>query len=213
MSRCQWPVSRWTGEYRLRLMTDDASPESVGGTIGRPPPVIRGACFMLLVVGVASVMFSLPVVLGPSSARCHLARTWIDQANDDKKDWNNVDIGERKPKDVPCDEAIPLADGIRTDEKKPEKTATVPSESVLRIQNGLAMVMGAGMAVSGFVVLRTLSRHARNLALGFAGAGVVIQALGIFSLLVFAFVFYAFAFSPASREIWPRAPRPERGAP
>ncbi|HYH50041.1 MAG TPA: hypothetical protein VEG38_10895, partial [Acidimicrobiia bacterium] len=119
-------------------MTDDPSSERLGGAVTRPPSVVRAACFMLLAVGLASLMFSLPVVFNPSSARCHLARTWIDQANDDKKDWNNVDIGGREPKDVPCDEALVLADGIRVKEKEPDKTASVPSESALQIQNALA---------------------------------------------------------------------------
>ena len=188
-------------------MTDDASSESVGGRAARPPTVIRAACLLLLVVGLASVMFSMPVVVDPSAARCTLARTWIDQANTDKKDWNNVDIGGREPKDVPCDEAIPVADGIRTKEKDESKTATVPSDGVLRIQNVLAVIMGAGQAAAGFIVLRKLSRQARNLALGFGGAGVILQVLGIISLAVFAFVVYALAFSPASREIWPKVPR------
>jgi len=210
MSRCQWPVCRRTEDYRLRLMTDDSGSERVGGTVARPPSVIRAACFMLLAVGLASVMFSLPVVLDASSARCHLSRTWIDQANDDKKDWNNVDVGGREPKDVPCDEALVLADGIRVKEKEPDKTASVPSESALQIQNALAVVMGAGQAVSGLLVLRRVSRQARSMALGFSAAGIILQVLGIFSLIVFAFVVYAFAFSPASREIWPREPREPR---
>ena len=188
-------------------MTDDAGSETVGGAVGRPPAVIRGACLLLLVVGLASVMFSLPVVADPSSARCHLSRTWIDQANTDKKDWNNVDVGGRKPKDLPCDEALRLADGIRLKEKDESKTATVPSDSALRIQNVAAMMMGAGQAVAGFFVLRRLSRQARNLALGFSGAGIILQVLGIISLAVFAFVVYALAFSPASRAIWPKVPR------
>ncbi|HYH52154.1 MAG TPA: hypothetical protein VEG38_21640, partial [Acidimicrobiia bacterium] len=134
----------------------------------------------------------------------------IDQANDDKKDWNNVDVAGRTPKDVPCNEAIPLAEGIRIDEKDPSETASVPSESALQIQNVLALVMGAGQAGAGFLVLRKLSRQARSLALGFSAAGIVLQVLGIFSLIVFAFVVYAFAFSPASRQIWPREPRQPR---
>lgn len=191
-------------------MTDDASSEHVGGAVTRPPSVIRAACFMLLAVGVASVMFSLPVVFNPSSARCHLARTWIDQANGDKKDWNNVDIGGRTPKNVPCNEALVAADGIPVKEKDPSKTASVPSESTLRIQNFLALVMGAGQAGAGFLVLRRMSRQARSMALGFSAAGIVLQVLGIFSLIVFAFVVYAFAFSAASRAIWPREPRAPR---
>ena len=194
-------------------MTDDASSGTVGGTVGRPPGVIRGACLLLLAVGLASVMFSLPVVVDPSAARCHLSRTWIDQANTDKKDWNNVDVGGRKPKDLECDEVIRLADGIRIKEKDESKTATVPSDSALRIQNVLAVIMGGGQAVAGFFVLRRLSRQARNLALGFSGAGIILQALGIISLAVFAFVVYALAFSPASRAIWPKVPRAAGPAP
>lgn len=192
-------------------MTDDAGTGDVGATTGRPPPVIRGACLLLLISGLASVIFTVPVVLDPSAAQCHLARTWIDQANDDKKDWNNVDTAGRKPDDVPCEEAIPLADGIRTKEKDPSKTATIPSESALRIQNVVAVLIGVGQAVSGFLVLRTLSRQARNMALGFSGAAIILQVLGIISLGVFAFVVYAFSFSPAGREVWPKLPRPERG--
>ena len=187
-------------------MTDDATP----GTVTRPP-VIRAACLLLMLSGVASLVFSIPVVMNPSSAQCHLTRTWIDDANTDKKDWNNVDLGGRRPKDLPCDEAVRLADGIRVKEKDPTKTATVPSDSALRIQNLMAAFLGLGQGVSGFFLLRTLDKRARTLALGFSGAGIVLQVLGIISLGVFAFVVYALGFSPASRQIWPRQPRPGRG--
>jgi len=164
-----------------------------------------------MIVGFASVMFSLPVALDPAKYQCKLSRVRLDKANTDKKDWNNVDIGGRKPKDVPCQEAVGLADGIRIKEKDPSKTATVPGDSALRIQNVMAALLGVGQAASGFFLLRTLSRQARNVALGFSGAAIILQILGIISLLVFAFTVYALAFSPASREIWPKEPRPERG--
>src|SRR5687767_1685180 len=130
-------------------MTDDVTP----GTATRPPPVIRAACLLLMVSGMASLVFSIPVVLNPSSAQCHLTRTWVDDANTDKKDWNNVDLGGRRPKDLPCDEAARLADGIRIKEKDPTKTATVPSDSALRIQNLMASFLGLGQGVSGFFLL------------------------------------------------------------
>ena len=192
-------------------MTDDAGIGDVSATTGRPPPVIRGACILLLISGLASVIFTVPVIFNPSAAQGHLARTWIDQANDDKKDWNNVDTAGRKPDDVPCEEAIVLADGIRTKEKDPSKTASIPGESALRIQNVAAALIGVGQGISGIFVLRTLSRQARNLALGFSGAAIILQVLGIISLGVFAFIVYAFSFSPAGRELWPKVPRPERG--
>jgi hypothetical protein len=198
-------------DYGLQPMTDDATSGSVG--VSRPPPVIRAACLLLMVTGLASVVFSLPVVMDPSSAQCHLSRTWIDEANDDKKDWNNVDIGGRRAKDLPCDESVRLADGIRLKEKDPSKTATVPSDSALRIQNVLASLLGVGQAVSGYLVMRKLGRQARSMALGFSGAGIILQVLGIISLGVFAFVVYALAFSPASRAIWPKQPRASGPAP
>ena len=209
MSWCQWPLRRGTDDYGLQPMTDDASREVVGRGTGGLPPVIRAACLLLIVTGLASVAFSFPVVLDPAAARCHLARTWVDEANKDKKDWNNVDVGGRKPKDVPCDEAIRLADGIKTKEKDPAKTAAMPGESALRIQNVVAMLIGIGQGAAGFTLMRTLGRMPRNLALGFGGAGIIMQVLGIISLGVFAFVVYALAFSPASREIWPKGPPPE----
>src|SRR5581483_9784165 len=191
MSSCQWLLRWGTDDYGLQPMTDDATTGNVGRSAGRLPPVIRGACLLLMVSGLMSLAFSLPVVADPSSAKCHLTRSWIDQANTDKKEWNNVDTGGRKPKDLPCDEAVRLADGLRIKEKDPSKTATVPSDGALRFQNVAAALLGVGQGVGGFFVMRTLSRQARNMALGFSGAGIVLQVLGIISLGVFAFVVYA----------------------
>jgi hypothetical protein len=159
-----------------------------------------------MIVGAVSVMFSVPIVLGPAKAQCTLSRTWLDDANTDKKDWNNVDTGGQKAKDVPCPDAVRLAEQVPTNEKG-TKRIRVPSESALQIQNLLAVGLGAGQAASGFYVIRTLSRRARMAAIILSVAGTVIQVLGILSLGVFVFVVYAFAFSPASREIWPREVR------
>jgi hypothetical protein len=171
------------------------------------PTIIRGACILLMIVGAVSVMFSLPVMLNAASARCQLSRSFIEQANKDKKEWNNVDAGGQKAKDVPCPDAVRLAQQIPLNEKGTRKV-TVPSETALQTQNTIAAVMGAGQAVSGFYLIRSLSRWSRNAALGFSAAGIILQVLGILSLGVFVFVVYAFTFSPAGREIWPReAPR------
>ncbi|MGH9010573.1 MAG: hypothetical protein ACRDYF_12115, partial [Acidimicrobiia bacterium] len=170
------------------------------------PTVIRGACILLMIVGLVSVLFSLPVALGPAKAQCQLSRTWLDDANTDKKDWNNVDTGGQNAKDLPCPDAIRLAEQVPLNEKGTKKV-TVPSESALQIQNAVAVAMGVGQAASGFYVVRTMSRRSRIAAIGFSVAGTVIQILGILSLGVFVFVVYAFVFSPASREIWPREVR------
>jgi hypothetical protein len=156
-----------------------------------------------MIVGLVSVMFSLPVMLDPAKARCQLSRTWLDDANSDKKDWNNVDTGGTAAKELPCPDAIRLAEQIPLNEKGTKKV-TVPGESPLKIQNGLAVAMGAGQAASGYFVIRTLSRRARIAAIALSVAGTVLQVLGILSLGVCVFVVYAFAFSPASRQIWPR---------
>ena len=159
-----------------------------------------------MIVGFVSVMFSLPVALNPAKAQCTLSRQWIDNANTDKKEWNNVDTGGVKAKELPCADAVRLAAQIPRNEKG-TKTIVVPSESALQIQNSIAVAVGAGQAVSGFFVIRSMSRRARIAAIAFSVAGTVIQVLGILSLGAFVFVVYAFSFSPASREIWPREAR------
>jgi hypothetical protein len=170
------------------------------------PAIIRGACILLVIVGAVSVLFSAPVVLDPANTRCHLARTWLNDANTDTKAWNNVDTGGQKATDLGCADAIRLAGQIKLKEQG-TKTASVPGESALKLQNAVAMLLGFGQAAAGVLLLRSMSRGARNAALAFSAFGIVLQILGIFSMLVFAFVVYAFTFSPASRELWPKEPR------
>ena len=162
-----------------------------------------------MITGFASVMFSVPVILDAAGARCQLSRSFVDQANKDKKEWNNVDTGGQKAKDVPCPDAIRLAQQIPRNEKGTKKIP-VPSESALSTQNFVAAVMGAGQAVAGFYLIRSLSRWSRNAAIAFSGVGLILQVLGILSLGTFVFVVYALTFSPASREVWPRE-GPQRG--
>ena len=162
-----------------------------------------------MVTGMASLLFSIPVVMDPSAAQCHLTRTWIDDANTDKKDWNNVDTGGQKPKAVPCADAVRLAQQIPRNEKDTKKIP-VPSESALSTQNFVAAVMGAGQAIAGFYLIRSLGRWARNAAIGFSGISLILQVLGVLSLGAFVFVAYALVFSAASREVWPRE-GPQRG--
>jgi hypothetical protein len=182
------------------------STEPGAGRVGRPPAIIRIACLLLVVVGFLSVMFTAPAVLDAAGGRCQLARVWLDDANTDKKPWNNVDTGGRKGKDIPCPDAIRLAGQIRLKEKG-TRTASVPGETALRIQSALTVVMGLGQAISGTMVLRRLSRPARTAAIAFSALGIVLRILGVLSVGLFALVVYAFLFSPAGREIWPREPR------
>jgi hypothetical protein len=156
-------------------------------------------------VGLGSVMLSAPAVVDPGKTRCQLARTWLNDANTDSKAWNNVDTGGQKAKDLVCADAIRLAGQVRLHEKG-TRTASVPSEGAMRIQAGLTVLLMLGEAASGWLVLRQLSRPARTAAIGFSAFGIVLRVLGILSLGIFVFVLYAFAFSPASREIWPKEP-------
>jgi hypothetical protein len=168
---------------------------------------------VLVIIGLGAALFSLQVVVDPAGARCGLSRAWLDAVNEDKKEWNNVDTGGKKGKELACADALGLADEIRLEEKDPSKTATLPSESVLRIQYLISLIIGAAQVWSGIAVLRTRSRLARNIALGSSAAGLllpagfIVQFLGIFSALIFVFLGYALAFSPASREIWPKEVR------
>jgi hypothetical protein len=177
---------------------------SVDGT--RPPPIIRAASILLVVAGIVSVVLSFPTVVDPSGARCHLSRSWLDEVNTDKKEWNDVDTGGTQAEDLACADAIRLADQIRLKETS-DKTASVPGETALRIQAALAVLMSAGQSIAGTLVMRRLSRQARNVAIAFSAVGIILRILGIISIGVFVFVVYALAFSPASREIWPKEPR------
>ena len=175
----------------------------------RPPPIIRAACILLLVVGVLSVVLSFPTVISPSSARCQLSRSWLDEVNTDDKEWNNVDIGGTVAKDLSCADAIRLADQIPLKEKS-DKTASVPGETALRIQALMAVLMSAGQAAAGTIVMRRLSRQARNVAVAFSAVGIVLRILGVLSIGVFGIAVYALVFSPAARQIWPKEPREGR---
>jgi hypothetical protein len=159
-----------------------------------------------MIVGVASVFFSLPVVFDPAKYQCQLSRVRIDDANTDKKDWNDVDTAGQKAGDLPCADAVRLAREIRVNEKG--KKFPLPGETALQAQNGVAVALGLGQAISGFSVIRTLNRRARIVAVVLSLiAGFFFPVLSLLSVGVLVFVTYAFAFSPASRQVWPREVR------
>jgi hypothetical protein len=159
-----------------------------------------------MIVGAVTVMFSLPAMLDGANARCHLARARVNQANTDRRDWNDVDTGGKKAKDLSCADAARLYEQIRVKENG-DRTLRLPSESTIENQNLVAVVMGVGQAVSGFLVLRSASRTARYAAIAFSALGLFLAVLDVLSIAVFGFVLYAFAFTPASRELWPKEPR------
>ena len=161
---------------------------------------------MLMIVGVVTAMFTFPVMLDAGTARCRIARNAVEQANTDRNDWNNVDTGGKKAADLPCADAINLVGQIRQKENS-DKFKRVPSQSAVANRSAVAALMGVIQAISGFSVIRRRSRLARNAAIGSSTVGLFLPVLGPLSFVAYAFVVYAFAFSPASREVWPKEAR------
>jgi hypothetical protein len=158
-------------------------------------------------LGVLSVLLAMPAIINPGGIQCSLARSVIEDANHDPKKFNDVDIGGPEVRDLSCSEALPLADGVRTDEKDAGKTASVPSTLLIRNRGVLSEVVAGGQAVTGFLTLTSLRRRTRSAALTFVALGVVVPVLGLLSVGVLGFVIYALAFSAPSRELWPRQAR------
>ena len=183
-------------------MSDDDKP-APGNVAASPAPVIRAGCAALIVLGAMSLFMAVPALFDPAGVRCSVARTLIDNANNDDREFNDVDTGGMEVENLECPAAIQLAEGIRRDEDK-DDTFSIPSESTIRIRGALTALVAAGQAVSGFVTVRTLSRQARMAALVLATLGLMFPVFGLVSLAVLVFVVYALAFSASSRETWPR---------
>lgn len=192
--------------YCLRGMGDQEAPDGAGR---RPavPSVIRAGCLSLSMLGVVSLLLAVPSIINPDGLRCTLARSYIEDANDDDEQFNDVDTGGRSVDDLSCDEALTLAEGIRRDADS-DRTVSIPSESLIRNRGLMSVLVAAGQAVTGFLTLTTLRRRTRTAALVFTGLGVVVPVLGLVTVGVLGFVVYAIGFSAASREIWPGRARP-----
>src|SRR5207244_2569082 len=133
-------------------MTDHEAPE----TVGRPPTIIRVACILLMVLGFGSVAISFSPAANPATARCRLSRDRIDRTNADKKTWNNVDTGGRKAKDLACADAIKLVSQIRLSEKGTGHDSA-PTETAVRIQGMVGIVLGLGQGIAAAMVARRMT--------------------------------------------------------
>ena len=162
-----------------------------GGRVRRPGSLVRIAGFVLMGLGVLLAALSGPAVFDPSGTRCTLARTLIDDANDDDEKFNDVSIDGDDADDVECTQAIRLAQRIRTDEDDADELEELPSDTAVRTQGTISSIIGIGQAISGFVVGRTRHRRARTFAVSFAALGLVFPLLGLISLAAMAFVIYA----------------------
>lgn len=176
---------------------------------GEVPPIIKAGCYALTALGVMSLMLALPSLFDAGGVQCTIARSLIQDANDDEAGFNDVDTGDQEPGDVPCGQAVALAEDIPVEEDEPE-THPVPSEGAIRTRGGLSLVVSVGQAAAGLFTLRTLQRRARTAALVFAAAGMVVPVLGLVTVAVLVFVVYALAFGQASRQLWPRPERRPR---
>ncbi|MGH8990026.1 MAG: hypothetical protein ACRDZ7_00665 [Acidimicrobiia bacterium] len=170
------------------------------------PPVIRGGCLALALTGVVSLFLTATAILNPKGVQCSIAKALIEDANDDGRDFNDVDIGGREARDVDCDEAITLAGTIRRSEGGDE-TRSVPGASLIRNRGLMSSLVGIGQVIGGFMTLGTLQRRYRTAALVFSILGVVVPVLGLVTVAILGFVVYALGFSSVARELWPQKPR------
>jgi hypothetical protein len=184
-----------------------ATDKTSGDGGGRPavPGVIRAGCITLIVLGVMSLLLASPALLNPGSVRCSLARAVIEDANADEEGFNDVDTGRREPRDIPCDEAVTLAQQVRRSEDS-ARTVSIPGTGLIRNRGIMSAIVAVGQMVTGFLAI-TLQRRWRTAALVFAVLGVVVPVLGLVTVAVLGFVVYALGFSSASREIWPTKAR------
>ncbi len=170
------------------------------------PAVIRAGCLTLAILGVISLFLAVPTILNPDGVRCSLARTLIQDANDDDESFNDVDTGRREADKVACDEAVLLAEQIRR-KADSDKTMSVPGESLIRNRGLMSAAVAIGQIVGGFMTLGTLARKWRTVALVFAVLGVVVPVLGLITVAALGFVVYAIGFSTVARVLWPPRPR------
>ncbi len=186
-------------------MAEDKTPGGAVGGRAAVPPVIRAGCITLGVLGVVSLLLAFPAIVNPASVRCSLARSVIEEANDDEEGFNDVDTGRREARDIRCDEAITLAETVRRSEKD-DRTVSIPSAALIRNRGLMSAIVAVGQMVAGFFTI-SLQRRWRTAALVFTALGVVVPVLGLVTVAVLGFVVYALGFSTASREIWPGRPR------
>lgn len=186
-------------------MGDDRTPDSRGE---RPvvAPVLRAGCLALAVMGLASLFLAMPSILNPGGIRCSIARTLIDDTNTDSEDFNDVETGEGNVDDLPCGEAVAIAETIRRDADS-DATATIPGTGLIRNRGLMSLLVAIGQVVTGFMTLGTMQRRYRMAALVFAVLGVVVPVLGLLTVAILGFVVYAIGFSAAAKEVWPRKPR------
>lgn len=198
---------RLEGDRDEKYDADDvAGPESANGPSanrGPLPAALLAASGALMVVGLLLMLVVLPLAFRSESARCDLARSFIKDANDNDREWDDVDLDGRSTKDLECSEALRLAETIRLDEDG-SVTRVVPSAESIRNQGIITGVLGAGQVASGAAVIFTRNRRARNTAVAFAFVSLIVPLLGMVSIALVLAIVYGLVFSPAARARWPK---------
>lgn len=174
-----------------------------GAPMARQAPMVRLGAMILVALGIMQLVLTSQWVIDPEGARCRSARLVVERANDDDEDFNDVELpdGVDDVDDLECDQAIELAGNVPADEDD-EPDGEFAEASQFRLQGIGIGVLGLAQAVTGFLVLRTGNRLARNVALGTAAVGILLPVLGIVSLLALAFVVFALAFSKDAKATW-----------
>lgn len=185
--------------------SDDGKIEGGHSGLVRQPlaPALLAASVALIVVGVLLMLVVLPLAFRSEAARCELARSFIEDANENDRDWDDIDLDGRDAKDLSCDEALMLAETIPLDEEG-NVTRAVPSADSIRNQGLITGVLGAGQIASGTAVIIARNRRARNTAVAFAFVSLIVPLLGMVSIALVLAIVYGLVFSPAARARWPR---------
>jgi hypothetical protein len=197
---------------------DDAQPAGPFGARRATGTIFRAGCLLLVALGVIQiVMIGFPYMFSSDSVRCTGARNTIEAANDDDDDFNDVSLpeGVDEVDDIPCDEAVELAANIPEEEDE-EPSGEFISAGAIRNQGIAFTAVSLAMVATGIILLRTRDRRARIAALVLCALGILVPLLQLISLVGFAFVVFALAFSSDAKAIFgqgfgffrPRPPRP-----
>ncbi len=193
----------------------DAPADGGPGTIPGPNDkvtlyrMVRIGITVLMLVGALTILLGVTTVVNPDAVVCATARNNIsDELEEDEPAESVSGIDPDDVDDIPCDEAVPLAEGLE---------ASLIEESTARNLGIGAVVLGAIMVAGGAAALMLRTRRGRMYALVAAGLGLLASTaqlgLGFISLLLLGFVFFALLYSRDSKATYgdPRAGRAPAG--
>jgi hypothetical protein len=191
-----------TDEPRDEPVGDDAPAGDAAPAPRRPVRpvgrIVRMGCILLAVIGGVGVIQGTMLALDPEDAVCTQARRVLDDdaADDDGKNLEDEALDEREEEidDLECEAAVAEAEAV--------DDGDVPSEGAARTTGLLFAGVGLAQLVIGLLLLRRHDNRLRIAALVVCALGILVPALGIFSIPMLAFVVYALGFSADSKAIF-----------